>query len=169
MLAQKSPFEWTRGESHATYKAHFISTLATVDPNCPMQLWDAILAQTTGTLNLLRTSRRNTKISAYEELNGKFSYNKTPLIPVGTKALVYNDPSDKTSFEARALEAFVVSWAMLHYRYLIVWLPGTKGFQISDTYKLYPAHCRLPAISENDETLIAAQDMLQAFKQLTGK
>ena len=34
---------------------------------------------------------------------------------------------------------------------------------------LLPAHYRLPAISENDETLIAAQDMLKAYKQLTGK
>ena len=31
-----------------TYKAHFISTLVTVDPNCPVQLWDTFLEQTTG-------------------------------------------------------------------------------------------------------------------------
>ena len=134
-----------------------------------MQLWDAFLEQTNGTLNILRTSRRNTKNLTFEELNGKFNYNKTPLVPVGTKALVYNDPSDRTSFEARALEAFVVSWALLHYRCLRFWLPGTNGFRISDTYKLYPAHSRLPAISESDETLIAAQDMLQAYKKLTVK
>ena len=83
--------------------------------------------------------------------------------------MVYNDPSDRTSFEARALEAFVVSWAQLHYRCLLFWLPGTKGFQILVTYKLYPAHCRLPVISENNETLITAQDMLKAYKQLMGK
>ena len=147
-----------------TYKAHFINTLATVDPNCPMQLWDTFLEQTTETLNILRTLRQNTKKAAYEELNGKFDYNKTPIVPVGIKALVYNDPSDRTSFEARTLDTFVVSRAQLHYRCFLFWIPATKGFCISDTYKLYPAHCRL-----NNETLIAAQDMLKAYKQLTGK
>ena len=31
-----------------THTAHFINTLATVDPNCPIQLWDAFLDQTKG-------------------------------------------------------------------------------------------------------------------------
>ena len=107
-----------------TYKAHFISTLATIDPNCPMQLWDIFLEQTTGTLSILRTLRRNTKVSAFEELNGKFDYNKTSVVPVGLKALVNNDPSDSTSFEAKALDTFVVSWAQLHQRCLLF------GFQL---------------------------------------
>ena len=46
---------------------------------------------------------------AYEELNGKFDYNKTPIVLVGIKVLVYNVPSDRITFEARALDAFVIS------------------------------------------------------------
>ena len=65
-----------------TFKDHFISTLATVDPTCPIQLWNEFVEQANDTLNLLRTSRRNPSISAYQELNGKFDYNKTPLVPV---------------------------------------------------------------------------------------
>jgi hypothetical protein len=40
----------------ATFKEHFISALATVDKNCPLQLWDDFLPQVELTLNLLRFS-----------------------------------------------------------------------------------------------------------------
>jgi len=38
----------------ATFKEHFISALATVDKDCPLQLWDDFLPQVELTLNLLR-------------------------------------------------------------------------------------------------------------------
>ena len=44
-----------------------------------------------------------------------------------------------------------------------------RRFRISDTYKLYQLHCIIPAISAADETLIPAQDILQAYNQLTFK
>jgi hypothetical protein len=48
----------------ATYKEHFIATLATVNQLCPLQLWDEFLPQVELMLNMLRFSRRNRKISA---------------------------------------------------------------------------------------------------------
>jgi hypothetical protein len=36
-----------------TFKEHFISALATVNKNCPLQLWDYVLPQVELTLNLL--------------------------------------------------------------------------------------------------------------------
>jgi hypothetical protein len=42
-----------------TFKEHFIAALATIDMNCPLQLWDEFLPQVELTLNLLRFSRRN--------------------------------------------------------------------------------------------------------------
>jgi hypothetical protein len=37
----------------ATFKEHFIAGLATVNKNCPLQLWDELLPQIELTLNLL--------------------------------------------------------------------------------------------------------------------
>ncbi len=76
-----------------TFKEHFIAGLATVDCNCPLQLWDEFLPQAQDTLNLLRVSRRNNKISAYEELEGPFDYNWTLLVTICTPAFIYGDPS----------------------------------------------------------------------------
>ena len=40
-------------------KYHALASFATLDPNCPIQLWDQLTEQIEITLNLLRTSRRN--------------------------------------------------------------------------------------------------------------
>ena len=63
----------------ATFKEHLIAGLSTVDKLCPLQLWDEFLPQVELTLNLIRFSRRNPRISANEEVYGAFDFNKTPF------------------------------------------------------------------------------------------
>jgi hypothetical protein len=77
----------------ATFKEHFIAALATVDQLCPLQLWDEFLPQVELALNMLRFSRRNPEISANQEVYGAFNVNKTPLALLGTKALIYDNPT----------------------------------------------------------------------------
>ena len=74
-----------------TWKNHYVASLSTTDPNCPLQLWCQFIAQAKYTLNMLRRSRVNPKLSLYAVLEGQFNFNKTPLAPVGTKALVFLD------------------------------------------------------------------------------
>jgi hypothetical protein len=62
-----------------TFKNHFIAGLCSVDPRFPITLWDKLLPQAVLTLNLLRTSRINPKLSAHAQLHGIFDINKTPL------------------------------------------------------------------------------------------
>ena len=51
-----------------TAKEHLIAGLCTTDPNVPIQLWDQLIEQCFITLNLLRRSRKNPRLSAYEAL-----------------------------------------------------------------------------------------------------
>jgi hypothetical protein len=81
----------------ATFKEHFIAALATVDAHCPLQLRDEFLPQVELTLNMLRFSCRDPTKSADQEVYGTFDFNKTPLAPLGTKALIYDDPVSRTS------------------------------------------------------------------------
>jgi hypothetical protein len=46
-------------------KYHIISSIATLDKSCPIQLWSIMLLQMEATLNMLRTSRHNSKLTAY--------------------------------------------------------------------------------------------------------
>jgi hypothetical protein len=55
-----------------TFKGHFISVLAGVSDNFPIQEWDELLPQTILTFNLLRQSNVAPTISAYLYHNGSF-------------------------------------------------------------------------------------------------
>ena len=48
-----------------TFKNHFIAGLVSTDPNFPLSNWCCLLPQAELTLNLLRASRLNPKLSAY--------------------------------------------------------------------------------------------------------
>jgi hypothetical protein len=147
----------------ATFKEHFISALATVDKDCPLQLWDNFLPKVELTLNLLRVSRRDPTKSANKEVNGKFDYNKTPLAPLGTKGLVYEDPMVRASWAPHGTNAYYVGLALKHYRCLCFYMPGTQRYRVADTWRLYPTHCATPTISDTEQTIIQAADTLTAL------
>jgi hypothetical protein len=78
-----------------TFKNHFIAGLCSVDPNFPLNLWDKVLPQATITLNLLRKSRINPRMSAYSQLNEHFYFNRTPrtpMAPPGTRIIAHEKP-----------------------------------------------------------------------------
>ena len=72
-----------------TFKNHFLAGLASVDPKFPIEQWDHILQQAEITVNLLRNSRINPKLSAYAIIHGNFNFNATLLAPPGTKVAIY--------------------------------------------------------------------------------
>jgi len=65
------------------FRSHFLSVLAGVADDFPMQLWDRLLPQTEIALNLLRQLNATPKVLAYAHLSGPFNYNKIPLAPMG--------------------------------------------------------------------------------------
>ena len=72
-----------------TFKNHCMAGFASCDPDLPLSEWERLLVQAEITLNLLRTSRVNTTLSAYTYLFGNYDFNKTPLAPPGTKVLIH--------------------------------------------------------------------------------
>ena len=98
-----------------TAKYHLLAALATIDPSYPLQVWDAFLQQVQETLNLLRTSQRNNKISAYKDMAGPFDYNKTPMAPLGTKGLAFVDPGNRARWQMHANDVFCVGRKPQHY------------------------------------------------------
>ena len=80
-----------------TWKNHFKAGLATVDPNFPLNQWDRLQEQGNITLNLLRASRSNPKLSAYAFIHGNFNFQVTPLSPPGTKVVAHVKPNSRGS------------------------------------------------------------------------
>ena len=62
----------------ATFKSHLISGIVTTDPSFPMHLWDRSIPQAVFTLNLLRPSRYNPRLTTWAALNEAFDFNATP-------------------------------------------------------------------------------------------
>ena len=58
-----------------TFKNHFTAGLCSVDKDFPLHLWDKLLPQAELSLNLLRGSRLNPKLSAWAYLHGTFDFN----------------------------------------------------------------------------------------------
>ena len=99
-----------------TWKCHFIAGLASVDPAFPVHLWCRLIRQCNLTLNLLRTSRINPRLSAEAQLNGAFDFNRTPLAPPGTKVIVHETPKQRATWDDHGQEAWYIGPAAFHYR-----------------------------------------------------
>merc|ERR1711938_83511 len=93
-------------------------------------------------------------------MEGPFDYNRTPLAPIGTPAIVHDDPGARGTFAPHGTDRFYVGPAMHHYRNQTFFIPATRRYRTTGTRELYPAHCQVPTISEADRTLLAAQELL---------
>jgi hypothetical protein len=59
-----------------SFKDHLIAGLCSTDKYFPMHLWDRILPQAVMTLNMLRNSRINPKLSAATHIFGQYDFNR---------------------------------------------------------------------------------------------
>jgi hypothetical protein len=150
-----------------TFKNHFIAGLSTTDKAFPLHLWDLLLPQADITLNLLRGSRINPKLSAHAQVFGQFSYLRTPLGPPGTPVLMHEKPSNRGTWAPHATEGWYVGPALDSYRCYKIWLPTTRRLRISDTISWFPTAVSLPASSSIDTIQAGLHDILHAIKHPT--
>ena len=87
------------------------------------------------------------------------------MAPLGTKGSVYIHPDNRNTFAPHCDEGFTVGRAPHHYRLLEFYIPATRGYRLSGTYRLYPQHCRMPTITEEDKTVEAAAELSDKMKQ----
>ena len=99
-----------------TFKNHFIAGLASTDPNFPLSNWCRLLPQAELTLNLLRASRLNPKLSAYAQLEGTFDFTRTPLAPPGTRVIIHEKPTTRQTWSPHGTDGWYVGPALHHYQ-----------------------------------------------------
>jgi hypothetical protein len=148
-----------------TFKNHLLAFLATCDPEFPISEWDRLLFQAELTLNLLRSSRVNPKLSAYAYLHGNFDFNKTPLAPPGTKVVVHLKPDQRASWSYHGEEGWYIGPSMEHYRCVKCYLPSTTRERDVDTLQFFPKSIPFPTISTEDYLKQAASDILAIIQK----
>jgi hypothetical protein len=78
-----------------SFKDHLIAGIFSTDKSFPMHLWDIILPQAVMTLNMLRISRLNPKLSAATHIFGQHDYNRAPMAPPGTRIIAHETPGKR--------------------------------------------------------------------------
>ena len=116
-----------------TFKAHFLSVMAGVDPNFPKFMLDNLLVHTELKSNLLRKATLKPITSAWEYFNGDFDYTETPLGPIGCKLIIHNTSNKRRSWDQRVREGFSVGPALQQYRCIQAIDSNTKSLIIIDT------------------------------------
>jgi hypothetical protein len=147
-----------------TFKNHFIAGLCGVDKNFPLHLWDKLLPQAELTLNLLRGSRINPKLSAHAQMHGNFDFNRTPLAPPGIRVLVHIKPSERTTWSPHGTDGWYTGPALESYRCYTVWLWDTRATRVCDTLTWFPTKTTMPLASSTDLILAGVKDIIQALR-----
>ena len=115
------------------------------------------------TLNLLRTSRLNPKLSIYSQLWGPFDFNRTPIAPLGTKLLNYEKPGPCEYWAPHAIDGWYIGPAMQHYRCFRVCATATNAERIVDTIVWYPNNYTMLHATSLDTATVATYDLTQAL------
>jgi hypothetical protein len=143
----------------ATWKDHSVATLATTDPDFPLHLWCRLIDQVTTTLNLLRSSQINPRLSAEAQLNAAFDYNKTPFAPPGTKVIIHEDPEHRRTLASHGGYRWYLGRAQKHYRCHRVYVSKTVS-----TVDFFPHHCTIPQTASADAARKAASALTHALQ-----
>jgi hypothetical protein len=98
------------------FKNHFIAGLSSTNTSFPLNLWGKLLPQGLLTLNLIWRSRINPQLSAQAQVHGAFSYNRTPLVPSGTKVLIHEKLSVHGTWAPHAVDGWCIGLELHHYR-----------------------------------------------------
>ena len=149
-----------------TFKNHFISILSGVDPDFPANLWATLLEQTELTINLLRESTCHPRISAWEEINGAFNFNATPIAPLGMKVTVHDKPQQRGSWSTHGHTGFYTGPAMHHYRCYTTRIQSTGAQRITDTLAWHPHGFSLPTATPLELVSDAASSLTDALHLL---
>ena len=98
-----------------------------VNPSFSLHLWCRLLLLAITTLNLLRLSQINPKLSAYKILNDTFDYNKTLIAPLGCKVIVYEATVKRGTWDLHGLDGWYSGIAPEHYYYYKVYILQTRA------------------------------------------
>ena len=115
------------------FKAHFLSILAGVSDDFPMQLWDCLLPQADITVNLLRQSNATATVSAYAYMSGPFDYNKMPLALMGCNVQVHEKTDKRGTWAFHSVDGWYLATSPEHYRTHKCHIKSTRSDRYSNT------------------------------------
>ena len=81
--------------------------------------------------------------------------------------MLFIHPDICNTFAPHCDESFTVGRVRHHYRLLEFYVPSTRGYRISGTFRLDHTHWKLPGIPEQDKKVVAATELLEQYNKFT--
>jgi hypothetical protein len=131
--------------------------------------WDELIPQAELTLNLMRSSGITPYMSAWHQLHGAYSYNRTPIAPPGMRVVVHEKPDKRPSWGYHGLDGFYVGPALGgSYRCFTVFITDTLRTRVTNTLSWHPpAGSQLPGTSPTDDLVSLLAQVETAITTLT--
>ena len=145
------------------FKAHFLSILAIVADDFPLQLWDKLLPQAEITINLLRQSNATPTISTYADLNGPFDYNKMPLSTMGCNVQVHEKSDSGGTWAFHSVDGWYLNTSPEHYRTQKCHIKNTNSERFSDTVEFQHKRITNPNVTPADKIMSAISSCIASI------
>ena len=146
-----------------TWKNHFLAIKAGTPKKFRMSNWCKMLEQCDITLNMMRPCTTNPNLSAFEAMEGMYSFDATPMAPVGTETLIHLKPIRRQSWGYHAMKGWYFAPALKHYR-VIKTVTDTGAVRLTDTFKFKHHALQLPEITQTDRIVKATQALTRTLK-----
>jgi hypothetical protein len=152
-----------------TFKNWFIGALGTTVADLPIQLLDKLTQQVQDSINLLQQSRIHPDISTHETVKGPYDWNRYPMVPPDTKAIIYLDAETPISWAPHGLDAWLLGPSKDHYRCHLYFVPKISGYHISCTTNLFPQHCIASPYSHVSHVQELAEELQTTLEKIKNK
>ena len=169
---QQAAIQYTPADMHRTniaeracrtWKNHFSATRAGTPPSFKMANWCKMTEQCDITLNMLRPCTLNPNLSAFEAMEGMYSFDATPMAPVGTEMLMHLKPIRRNTWAYHALKTWYFAPALKHYR-VVKGVTEAGAVRLTDTWKFKHHALRTPTVSPIDRIVKATQHLATAIQ-----
>jgi hypothetical protein len=145
------------------FKDDLIAGLCSTYKYFPMHLWDRILSQAVITLNMLRTSRVNPKLSAATHIFGQYDFNRAPMAPPGTRIIVHEAPGRRRNWAPHGQDGWYIGPALEHYRCYTVYIAKTRSSRVVETVDFSHISSNYHFLSSSELATQAAADLTHAL------
>ena len=110
-------------------------------------------------LNILRKSRINPKISAFEQMYGPHDYDTHLFAILGCAVELHVTPKSRRTWEAHTKTGYYLGAAWDHYRCHRVWVKDTRSERIGQTVFFKHKYITQPAVTTAGALLRTGEDI----------
>ena len=146
-----------------TWKNHFISTLCTVPATFPLTEHDRLVPYAVLTLNLLRESRSQPGVSAWQHIHGPINWNGCIFAPPALEVIAYETKEQRGTWGPHGQHAFYLGPQLSSYRSHRVYVSNTHRERITDTVAWLPEPYRLPGSEPLEIVATAIHDLINVI------